>query len=327
MLHISFLGVVQPCHILKERENNVSKKSPIYSSHENQIYLLDSKIEINEQLSADIYHMVLNCPEIAATAKPGQFIHIRCSDGLSPLLRRPISIAMADIDTGTIEIIYRVVGEGTKILARKKKGETLDIMGPLGKGFPIPEGIKFPAIVGGGIGVAPLLFLAKAINTANKRETAGIIFAGFSSDDETFGTFFMEDCGFKLEICTDDGSRGYKGFPTDLLEKYINDRKIENDTVSVNSSKEIIGPMSPHVEIKAGGKNAIDIIYACGPKPLLAKVKSIAAGAGIPACLSLEERMACGVGACLGCAVKSAEGGYMKVCKDGPVFEASQVEI
>lgn len=286
------------------------------------------KIKENIEIVPGIYHMVLNCPEVAEDAAPGQFIHIRCTDALSPLLRRPISIAMADKKAGTVEVIYRVVGQGTRLLAGKKKGQMLDIMGPLGHGFPIPPWVKHPVIVGGGIGTAPLLFLAESIrehklssagspelsgcediiktgNCCGKpaKEFIGTVFVGFLTEKEIFGAELLKDCGFKVEICTDDGSRGYKGFPTDLLEMYLKDGPSPSS-----------GKVSP----------AIDIIYACGPGPLLSKVASMASRAKIPAYVSLEERMACGVGACLGCAVKSAGGGYMKVCKDGPVFEASQ---
>jgi len=309
------------------------------------------KIKDNVGIASGIYHMVLECPEVAAAAAPGQFIHIRCSDTLSPLLRRPISIAMARRRTGTVEIIYRVVGEGTRLLARKAKGDMLDIMGPLGKGFPIEQDIKRPAIVGGGIGMAPLLFLAHSINeskllsarsagspvngaadasnktgdTSDKpgKGFIGTAFAGFSTEKEIFGLPLIEDCGFKTEICTDDGSRGYRGYPTDLLEKYLS-RGVSSPPASTGGKT---GPAGMAGHPRGEPLTPADIIYACGPGPLLSKVKAIASRAGVPAYISLEERMACGIGACLGCAVKSAGGGYLKVCKDGPVFETSSVDI
>lgn len=306
------------------------------------------KIKDNIKIASGIYHMALECPEVAVAAAPGQFIHIRCSDTLSPLLRRPISIAMARSRAGTVEIIYRVVGEGTRLLARKAKGDTLDIMGPLGRGFPILHGMRHPAVVGGGIGMAPLLFLAKSINEsklssvtfagspANAADRAsyktgdkprvffiGAVFAGFSTEKEIFGLPFIEDCGFKAEICTDDGSRGYRGYPTDLLEKCLG-RGAPFPPASAGGIAGSAG-MTGH---PPGTPSApFDVIYACGPGPLLSKVKAIASRAGIPGYISLEERMACGIGACLGCAVKSAAGGHLKVCRDGPVFEASSVNI
>lgn len=287
------------------------------------------EIKDNADIAPGVYRMVLECPEVAECAAPGQFIHIRCSDALSPLLRRPISIAMADKGAGIIEIIYRVVGEGTRLLAQKNKKDMLDIMGPLGRGFPLQPGMKHPIIVGGGIGMAPLLFLAEALkeNAASRNSSccennfAGIAFAGFATEREAFGLPFLEGCGFKVEICTDDGSRGYKGFPTDLLEEYLS-RSLPLPPVSNGESAE---PSGTSGYAEADPAMPPGAVYACGPEPLLKKVKEIASRAKVPAYISLEQRMACGVGACLGCAVKSAGGGYLKVCKDGPVFEINQL--
>ncbi|MDI3480637.1 MAG: dihydroorotate dehydrogenase electron transfer subunit [Tepidanaerobacteraceae bacterium] len=286
------------------------------------------KIKENAEIAPGIYRMMMECPEVAECAVPGQFIHIRCSDTHSPLLRRPISIAMADKSAGLIEIFYRVVGEGTGLLARKEKQDMLDIMGPLGRGFPLQPGLKLPIIVGGGIGMAPLLFLAKSLkeNATSSdyccRESfTGLAFAGFATEMEAFGMSFLEDCGFKVHICTDDGSMGYKGYPTDLLEKYLGGSIF----LSSISTGEIAGaagaPGCPATEAAM----LPSAVYACGPEALLKKVKEIVSRAKVPAYLSLEQRMACGVGACLGCAVKSAGSGYLKVCKDGPVFEVNQV--
>lgn len=247
----------------------------------------------NVEIAPDIYKMELQAPEITQKANPGQFLHIRCSDTVSPLLRRPISIAHVDEKTGKMGIIYRVVGEGTQLLCQKSPGNRVDIIGPLGRGFPLPNKDKTPVIIGGGIGVAPLFYLAKKI--------PGPVTAllGFTTKQEAFGIEFLNSLGIEVIIATDDGTLGYKGFPTELLEECL---KQYQDKSSF-------------------------IFYACGPKLMLSEVKAIAAREKIPAYLSLEERMACGVGACIGCSVKSSQEGYKKVCKDGPVFEAGEIEL
>jgi len=252
----------------------------------------------NTQIAPDIYLMEIRSHETAVNAQPGQFLHIRCADSLSPLLRRPISIADADKRTGTIKLIYRVVGQGTQLLCQKRPGDSLDIIGPLGNGFPLPDGGKTSIIIGGGIGVAPLLYLAKNIARVCDGKLPKVLL-GFETRQEAFGIEFLESLGVKVEICTDDGSWGYKGFPTSLLKEYL---KQYQDKSNI-------------------------IIYACGPKAMLSGIKDVAETENITAYFSLEERMACAVGACLGCSVKSSQAGYKKVCKDGPVFEAGEIEL
>jgi dihydroorotate dehydrogenase electron transfer subunit len=250
-------------------------------------------IVMNREIAMDIFHMKLYCPMAAKLAIPGQFLHMRCSDTLSPLLRRPISIANADERDGTLDIIYRVVGEGTRLLSAKKTGESIDIMGPLGNGYPIDQKVNRIAIIGGGIGTCPLMFLAKKLATKNSKSGNLVkhsVFLGFKTAKQSFGIEFFQSLGYDVHISTDDGSLGFKGFPTDLIQDYI-----------------------------------FDVIYACGPKPLLAIMQAYAVRHNIMSFVSLEERMACGIGACLGCAVKMKSDGYKKVCKDGPVFELSKV--
>ena len=203
-------------------------------------------------------------------------------------LRRPISIC--DTYDDKLRFIFEVKGEGTKELAAKKEGDLIDIMGPLGNGF-IDKEYKNPVIIGGGIGVFPLYKLAKQLDNPE-------IFLGFRSKDRVV----MEDEFSKLgntHISTDDGSYGYNGYAATLLEEYLD-------------------------------KNECGVIYSCGPTPMLKAIKKIAEERGIPCRLSLEQRMGCGIGACLVCACESIFSGaykYKRVCKDGPVFNSSEVNL
>lgn len=222
---------------------------------------------------------------------------------LAPLLRRPFSIAVADEQSGTLDIIYKVVGEGTLILSKKKPEDVLDVMGPLGNGFQIPQPGGKPLLIAGGIGTAPLLFLAKRVaqvvtphDISIGQTGIGLAVIGFSTAEMVFGIDFLKSCGFYVTVMTDDGSYGTKGNPADFLSRHI----------------------------KLSGEQ---IIYTCGPIPLLSRVKVIADSHKVPAYISLEERMACGIGACLGCAVRSSDRGYKKVCSDGPVFKSEEVII
>ena len=241
-----------------------------------------------ECLCRDVYSMWIKT-EIAKEAVPGQFISVYTKNA-SKLLPRPISIC--EIGEGKIRIVYRIAGEGTKEFAAYKPQDTITILGPLGNGYPKTDYEK-PLVIGGGIGIPPMLGLAKEL----KGEVS--IAAGYRSGKETFLADELKENG-TLYIATDDGSLGSCGTVIDAIR--------ENNV-------------------------AADVIFACGPKPMLKAVKEYAQMKGIKAYISLEERMACGVGACLGCVCKSTEtDGHSRVrnkrvCKDGPVFEASEVEL
>jgi dihydroorotate dehydrogenase electron transfer subunit len=254
-----------------------------------------AKILEVKNITSNIFQIKIFCPGVVEKANPGQFLHIRCSDSLSPLLRRPISIAGIDKKAKTLNIIFKVVGEGTRLLSKKRPGDDLDILGPLGKGFPIDKANKNIVFVAGGIGIAPLLFLAEKIEAVSLENSVAII--GATTAKELIGVDHLKVLGINVISTTDDGSEGLQGFPTDVLKDYLQE-------------------------------TTPDIIYACGPKPLLSKVKEIANASRIPAYVSLEERMGCGIGACLGCAVKvEGQNTYKKVCKDGPVFNANEIII
>jgi dihydroorotate dehydrogenase electron transfer subunit len=232
--------------------------------------------------------MLIHCPEIAALAKAGQFLHILC-DGKT--LRRPISICEIDQKKETIRIIFDIRGEGTYWLSERKQGEQLNILGPLGNGFDIDNDRKSALFIGGGMGVPPLLEAAKAYYGK-----ADAILGFRCSGNKILHEDFEHICK-NVFLASDDGSCGEQGFVTDILYKRLTEKHY-------------------------------DIIYACGPNAMLEAVSIIAAKNNILCYVSMEERMGCGVGACLVCACKVSEAGletYKHVCKDGPVFNAREV--
>lgn len=247
-----------------------------------------------ECIAADIHSMWLET-EAAKEAKPGQFISMYTDDS-SKLLPRPISICEIDAKKKRLRVVYRVAGEktGTKEFSVKKTGDTIPIIGPLGNGFPLKEAEgKKAFLMGGGIGVPPILELAKQLVCAEKQ-----IIVGYRNE-QTFLREQFEENG-TLYISTEDGSVGTKGNVMDAICEHA---------------------------------LTADIIYACGPTPMLRAIKAYAEEQNIPCYISLEERMACGIGACLACVCKTKEvdphsNVYNKrICKDGPVFLSTEVEI
>lgn len=249
------------------------------------------KISLNSSLKQNHFYLRLVSPRISRTGLPGQFIEIKVADSQELLLRRPFSIHK--IQSNTLGCLVKVVGLATKILAQKKPGEYLDIIGPLGHGFDfkLQEARHQPiVIVAGGMGVAPLLFLAERI-----KKCQGIVLIGAKNKSEILCEKEFEELGFKVKIATDDGSRGFKGKVTDLLKHLL-----------------------PNVDYR------LSTIYACGPRPMLQEISRLSKKYSIPAQISLEEHMACGIGACLGCAVNTKDG-FKRVCKEGPVFDAHEI--
>lgn len=242
----------------------------------------------NEELSKDIYSMWIQAEELALKAKPGQFVSLYCRDG-SKLLPRPISICEIDKQQGRVRLVYRVTGQGTMEFAGLKPQDDIEIMGPLGNGFTL-EGKK-ALLIGGGIGIPPMLELAKQLK-GEKQVVLG--YRDITFLDREFSPYG------KVYIATEDGSTGTKGNVLDAIR--------ENQLDA-------------------------DIIYACGPTPMLRGIRDYALENGIICQLSLEERMACGIGACLGCVCKTSAVDHhsnvknARVCKDGPVFYANEVEL
>ena len=241
----------------------------------------------------DAIYMVLAVGDMVRTSgvRPGQFIHIKCGD--ANLLRRPISICKwtGSKDGDTLTIVFEIRGEGTAWLSRRKAGDELDVMGPLGNGFDAAQPGHY-LLVGGGIGVPPLLELGECLSWPR---TAVL---GFRTGAKAFLPVisrFAVHCE-KTYLCTDDGSLGRHG----LVDAQV------RDVLAKDSS--------------------FTAVLACGPKPMLKSVAKAAAEFGIPCQVSMEERMACGVGACLGCALPMKDGSIKHVCKDGPVFDAREVD-
>ncbi|MEI6286027.1 MAG: dihydroorotate dehydrogenase electron transfer subunit [Bacillota bacterium] len=251
-------------------------------------------VEIVErkQLNSDIYQFTVRAPELAARALPGQFLHINCSDDVS-MLRRPISIFDIDATNHRLSFIFQVRGRGTALLAQKKVGAKLDILAPLGTGFEIKPDYQNIYVVGGGIGVFPLYALLKQYPDAHKTTILGFASVGKCIRAGTFA-----DISDQFICCTDDGSSGFHGNTAQALERQLQSGYLP------------------------------DIIFACGPTVMLRAIAKLAAQFNIPCQVSLEERMACGIGACLVCACKTrTESGWQHshVCKDGPVFWAQDV--
>lgn len=249
-----------------------------------------------EQIADGIFDLVLQTKEIAAHAKAGQFVSVY-SDDASKLLPRPISLCGIDREAGTLRLVYRVTGEktGTEEFSKLEAGDSIRIMGPLGNGFTVEPGKK-AFLIGGGIGVPPMLQLAKEIKASGVAEFQTIM--GYRNAQ----TFLLDE--FKEHgdafAATEDGSVGTKGNVIDA--------------------------------IKALGLKA-DVIYACGPTPMLRALKAYAQEQNMECYVSMEERMACGIGACLACVCNSTEKDAhsnvknKRICKEGPVFNAKEVEL
>jgi len=241
-----------------------------------------------KKLSACFYRLRLDAGKLAKNVSAGQFIHIRVHDGLEPFFRRPFSVHRAG---KYLEILYEVVGKGTGILAQKKKGDVLDILGPLGNSFVLPPaGIKTVVMVAGGVGVAPFLLLSDVLK---KKKIKLVLLYGGRTKGHVFAMTEFKRNGCQVFVATDDGSVGVRGRVSELFPKIPTDPKTT-------------------------------FIYTCGPKPMMAAVQQFAQQHGLKGQASCEERMACGLGACMGCVVKTRSG-FKTAFYDGPVFDLSDV--
>ena len=245
------------------------------------------KILVNEAINANVKRMVIEAPQIAEAAQPGQFVHVKKPDSAN-FLRRPFSIADADRENGTITLIYRIVGKGTAEYAAMKVGETFSILGPIGNGFALKDGR--PLLIGGGVGIAPLIYLSRQL-----KDKKPILLIGGKNEDEVFWEKYLQESADKIYITTDDGSVGFKGFTVQLLPQILAENNIEH-------------------------------IYTCGPNIMMEGVAKLAHEHDIDCQVSLEKRMACGIGVCLGCTFEGKlTGKRRKVCTEGPVFASKEV--
>ena len=255
-------------------------------------------LRCNQQIGANIWLMEFRSALLASHAKPGQFLMVHLGKRTrDPLLRRPFSIHGIQ-DGDKVMILYKVVGAGTSLLSALKEHDTLSVIGPLGNGFTLPRSNERALLVGGGMGLAPLFFLAQVLQKLQKN--AVTVSLGFSTSREVVRIQQLKDLGVNLSLTTEDGSLGIKGVVTDLLDQHLGSE----------------GTTKP-------------VIYACGPPPMLRKVAQKATTFNLRSYVSLEGYMACGLGICLGCAVKAAHGEgnpYYYVCQDGPVFPAEIID-
>ena len=245
-----------------------------------------------ERLTDENIRLTLQSDDIAAAAKPGQFVMIRTATGKDPMLRRPFSIHQSSRN-GRIQILFKVTGRGTGLLAHCREGEKLSVFGPLGHGFDIKKD-RPACLVGGGMGIAPMLFLAKCISQLKKNTATDlIVFGGREKKEVEPLVADLEQMGIRVLTATDDGSFGYKGFVTDLLEKH----DLPKETV----------------------------VYACGPEGMMKQIHLFCEVNNLECQVSVESVMACGMGACLGCNIPSKDGHYVHVCYEGPVFQAEEL--
>ena len=260
-----------------------------------------AQIILNEQIAPDHHVLGFRVPQIAASAQPGQFIHVRVGECIQPLLRVPLGVHDVTDDRRDVLAITAAVGPRTKALAHKRVGETVDVLGPMGVPFSLGEPADTVALVGGGVGLAPLVFLAKRLRGGDGRRRTVVVFAGLRTAEHLPLTRDLQTLCDELVITTDDGSHGKPGLVTDALGEFLADR-------------------------------SVDRIVACGPMAMLRAVAEIALRDDIPCEVSVERRMGCGVGVCLGCVVPvwvrssdPPEWKYVRSCLEGPTFDARDI--
>lgn len=243
----------------------------------------------NERVTAGVGLLTLQAPRCAASILPGQFVHLRIEKGSEFILRRPFSVHRSHGER--IEILYQVLGTGTRRLAEKQAGDdTMDIVGPLGNGWQVREGMAHALLVCGGLGAAPLGMLAGQLS---EKGVAVVVAQGAPSADRLVARDHFESVARRVEVSTDDGSAGERGLVTLLTERLLREE-------------------------------SFDAVFCCGPEVMERAVARQASGAGVHCQVSLERLMACGIGACLSCIVTTTSG-QKRACVDGPVFDAEEV--
>ncbi len=252
----------------------------------------NSKVVSNKRVAENTY--LFEFEHDSKKAIPGQFVHIKVPNRNDLLLRRPISVNSYDAKNNIIKLIIQTKGEGTQVICSLKTGDTIDYISPAGRGFLLGNKIKKAAVIGGGIGVAPLKYVMEYYNDIEFDS-----YIGFRNEKLIYQLDDFEKLTSNLYVCTDDGSYGEEGFVTDILDNNIKNKNY-------------------------------DIILACGPKPMLNSLKTVIDRHKIPCLVSLEERMGCGIGICKVCVCKTHENNeddYKRVCIDGPVFDINKVVL
>ncbi len=256
--------------------------------------LYDYTIVSNEEIAVNVYQVVIKCPELARTIKPGQFFNLKVPGDERELLRIPLSFSEWDPEAGTVTAIYQIMGRGTERLSRLPLGTVSDLVGPAGNGWHIRPGTKHALLIGGGLGVAPLMPFAKML------ADEGIPFdfvIGATSESRLYGVEYLESVGARsIGIATDDGSCGIHGFCTSLSQDMLSDTDIED----------------------------FDLVATCGPYPMMKIVAQQAHDAKVHCLVSMEKGMMCGFGACGSCVVDTVAG-PKACCIAGPVFNAKGV--
>jgi dihydroorotate dehydrogenase electron transfer subunit len=262
----------------------------------------------HEALNPEHFLITLEAPRLARVARPGQFVMLQVREGRDPLLRRPMSICRLPPGGRSVQILYKVVGEGTRYLSRQPAGARLMVLGPLGNGFALPQraprggarrgAARRPILVAGGIGVAIFPFLAEALQRLGHRP---LLLFGARTHRDLAGLHFFRARRVPQRLATEDGSVGARGLVTRLLEPLL---------------------------AKVAGDAGVEL-YVCGPTPMMRAVSGLAVDAAVPCQLALESQMPCGIGVCLGCVVRcspqTGEPVYRRVCTEGPIFPASEV--
>ncbi len=249
------------------------------------------------QWCKDIFQITLSAPKIVQSANPGQFVHLRVGDNsMDTLLRRPFSIHRINMNEGHLELLYRVVGKGTRWLSSQVPVRPLNLMGPLGTGFSIFPHIKHAIIIAGGMGIAPVFFL---IDRLIERDITIELIWGARSCEELIKQEFIKHPLVHVQFATEDGSAGHTGFVTSLIESTLQRLNPGEDTAG----------------------------FTCGPEPMLKAVQQLICDTDFSWQVSLEEHMACGVGVCMGCAVRNKNNEYKMVCKHGPVMELKEINF
>jgi len=246
---------------------------------------INAPIVSNELVNSQTHIIWLEAAEIAREARPGQFVMLKCAGGA--FLRRPLSLHRVSADKSRVAFLFSVIGKGTAWLAGSKPGEQLDLIGPLGNGFSIPANLREAVLIAGGLGVAPLGFLADELK---KKGTKSKFLYGAASAGLLCPERFLPDCSDSI-MATEDGSLGYKGYITECLSEHL---------------------------------KSSTSVYACGPTPMYRTLSEMSDLKEIPVQVTLEVRMACGLGVCYSCAIDTSSG-LQRVCKHGPVFDLHQV--